>query len=145
MKKETARQSADRTNEPKKTELSSPDLATEYLANERTFLAWVRTGIAVITLGFGLAKVRTWLGETGSSGSPGANGGDRGESISLGIGMVLFGGILVVLAALRYSIVNQRIERGEAKADRWLIVLVTVAVVILTILTALYLLFGAGM
>jgi len=31
-------------------------LATEFLANERTFLAWVRTSIAVISLGFVVAK-----------------------------------------------------------------------------------------
>jgi len=30
--------------------------ATEYLANERTFLAWIRTSIAVISLGFVIAK-----------------------------------------------------------------------------------------
>ena len=30
--------------------------ATEHLANERTFLAWIRTSIAVITLGFVMAK-----------------------------------------------------------------------------------------
>ena len=30
--------------------------ATEHLANERTFLAWVRTSIAIVSLGFVVAK-----------------------------------------------------------------------------------------
>ena len=30
--------------------------ATEYLASERTFLAWIRTSIAVVSLGFVVAK-----------------------------------------------------------------------------------------
>jgi putative membrane protein len=30
--------------------------ASEYLANERTFLAWIRTSIAVVSLGFVLAR-----------------------------------------------------------------------------------------
>lgn len=35
--------------------------ATEHLANERTFLAWVRTSIAVVSLGFVVAKFGLWL------------------------------------------------------------------------------------
>jgi uncharacterized membrane protein YidH (DUF202 family) len=57
--------------------------------------------------------------------------------------MLLFGGLLVVLAAWRFSVVNWQIRRGEVTADRWMIVLVTIAVVILTYLTTLYLLPGA--
>ena len=30
--------------------------ATEYLANERTFLAWIRTSVAVVSLGFVIAR-----------------------------------------------------------------------------------------
>lgn len=37
--------------------------ATEYLANERTFLAWIRTSIAIISLGFVVAKFSLWLRE----------------------------------------------------------------------------------
>ena len=58
MKNERTMKPPDDAAELKKAALSAQDLATEYLANERTFLAWVRTGIAVITLGFALAKVR---------------------------------------------------------------------------------------
>ena len=35
--------------------------ATAYLANERTFLAWIRTSIAIISLGFVVAKFSLWL------------------------------------------------------------------------------------
>jgi len=37
--------------------------ATEYLANERTFLAWIRTSVAVVSLGFVLARFSVWLRE----------------------------------------------------------------------------------
>lgn len=129
--------------EAKKAAVEPKDLASEYLSNERTFLAWVRTGIAVIALGFALAKVRVWLGEFHPPSSPNAVSSGAGESIPLGIGMLLFGGLLVVLAAWRFSVVNRQIRRGEVTADRWMIFLVTVAVVVLTGLTTVYLLLGA--
>lgn len=95
-------------------------LADEYLANERTFLAWVRTSIAVITLGFIIPKF--------------------GLSIPISVGMMLFGGLLVVLAAWRYHVVNRQIERDEVTADRGLIVLIAVLVVVLSFVMAVYLL-----
>ena len=114
-------------------------LAAEYLANERTFLAWVRTSIAVITLGFVVAKFGLWLGELALNSTQFARI-RTGASIPVGIGMMLFGGLLVVLAAWRYHVVNRQIERGEVKADRGLIILVTVLVVVLSLLMVVYLL-----
>jgi putative membrane protein len=35
----------------------------ELLANERTFLAWLRTSIAVMSLGFVVARFGLWLRE----------------------------------------------------------------------------------
>ena len=119
------------------------DLASEYLSNERTFLAWVRTGIAVITLGFALAKVRVWLGEFHPHDSSNAvSSGGAGESIPLGIGMLLFGGLLVVLAAWRFRVVNRQIRRGEVTADLWMIVLITILVVALSLVMTFYLITG---
>ncbi|HEX8265634.1 MAG TPA: DUF202 domain-containing protein [Pyrinomonadaceae bacterium] len=129
--------------ESRKAAVSPKDLATEYLANERTFLAWVRTGISIITLGFALAKVRIWLGELGLPNSPEFAQAGMGESIPLGIGMLLFGGLIVVLAAWRYSVVKRQIDRGEVTADRWMIILITILVVVLSLLMTFYLMLGA--
>jgi uncharacterized membrane protein YidH (DUF202 family) len=41
-----------------------PDrIETEILANERTFLAWVRTSIVVMSLGFIIARFSLWMRE----------------------------------------------------------------------------------
>jgi putative membrane protein len=130
--------------EARKFAVQPKELATEYLSNERTFLAWVRTGIAVITLGFALAKVRLWLGEFMLHDSTQAASADRmGESIPLGVGMLLLGGLLVVLAAWRYRVVNRQIERGDVKADYWLIGLVTILIVLLSVVMTFYLIIGS--
>lgn len=46
--------------EPATEELSPVDLRI-LQANERTMLAWVRTGVALMALGFLLARVSIWL------------------------------------------------------------------------------------
>ena len=48
--------------------------ATEYLANKRTFLAWVRTSIAIISLGFVLAKFDVWRSQSGARPDPHGDG-----------------------------------------------------------------------
>jgi putative membrane protein len=127
------------TKDTKAVAVPPKQLAAEYLANERTFLAWVRTAIAVITLGFVVAKFGLWLGELALTSTQFARI-RTGASIPVGIGMMLFGGLLVVLAAWRYHVVNRQIERGEVKADRGLIILVTVLVVVLSLVMVVYLL-----
>jgi putative membrane protein len=100
----------------------------EFLANERTFLAWIRTSISIVSLGFVIAKFRVWLQEMGNN-SSGAQQ-PHGESWIIGIGMMVLGALLAVLAAWRYHVVNLQIERGKVSADRDLIILVTVLVVL---------------
>ena len=46
--------------------------------------------------------------------------------------MMTLGGLLAVLAAWRYHVVNRDIERGKVSADRGLVILVTVMVALLS-------------
>ena len=106
--------------------------ATEYLANERTFLAWIRTSIAVISLGFVVAKFSVWLRELSVHLDPQMQPHRPGVSLPLGVAMMTFGGLLALLAAWRYHIVNRDIERGKVSADRGLVILVTAMVTVLS-------------
>lgn len=129
--------------EEEKTIVPPASLATEYLANERTFLAWVRTSVSVIALGFVVAKFGLWLEEM-SLISPQFAKIRTGTSIPIGVGMMLFGGLLVVLAAWRYHVVNRQIECGEVRADRGLIILITLLVVVLSVVMATYLMIATN-
>ena len=106
--------------------------ATEYLANERTFLAWIRTSVAVVSLGFVIARFSVWLREFAIQRTPQLPVQRAGISLPIGVGMMIFGGLLSVLAAWRYHVVNRDIERGKVTADRGLVILVTVAMVLLS-------------
>ena len=123
-----------------RTPLPEDRKATEYLANERTFLAWIRTSIAVITLGFVIAKFGVWLREIALRLAPQTPIQSSGMSLPMGITMMALGGALAVLAARQYHLVNLAIERGEVRANRGLIVVVTVAVALLAAMMIAYLL-----
>jgi len=112
--------------------------ATEFLANERTFLAWIRTSIAVVSLGF-VARFSVWLRQLAFQLHGGAQAGHTGVSLPFGLAMMALGAILAPLAAWRYHAVNKKIEEGEVTADRGLIVLVTLMVAMLAIGMIVYL------
>jgi inner membrane protein YidH len=103
-----------------------PDkIEPEILANERTFLAWVRTSIAVMSLGFVIARFNVWMHEVASQ----VNRPHRsGISAPLGECMIGLGALLTLFAAWRYRVVNRAIERGEIEADPQMVVAVTVIV-----------------
>ena len=118
--------------------------ATEYLANERTFLAWIRTSIAVISLGFVVAKFSVWLRELALRLDPQMHPPENGASLPIGVAMMALGGLLAVLAAWRYHKVNLAIERGQVSADRGLVILVTIMISALAIIMIVYMLMTAG-
>jgi len=106
--------------------------ATEYLANERTFLAWIRTSVAVVSLGFVLARFSVWLQELAMHRQPQMQAHRAGISLPIGVAMMILGGLLSVLAAWRYHVVNRAIEHGKVSADRGLVILVTAMVALLS-------------
>jgi putative membrane protein len=115
--------------------------ATEYLANERTFLAWIRTSIAVISLGFVVAKFSVWLKELAARLDPSIHTNGAGASLPIGIGMMAMGAILAGLAARRYHVVNLDIEKGHVTADRGLVIFVTLMVGPLSLAMIIYMIF----
>jgi putative membrane protein len=77
------------------------------LANERTVLAWLRTGASLITLGFAVAKLGQWLRQTGHQ---------RGISVSemFGGAFALIGAVSVLLALARYHKIRKALLAGTA-------------------------------
>ena len=125
------------------TPLPDPQKTTEHLAVERNFLAWVRTSIAVISLGFVVAKFGVWLREIGAQLNPQMQVHSTGMSLPIGIGMMAFGGILTILAAWHCHRVNQAIERGDVHANSALVVTLSVGVALLAALMIVYVVLAA--
>jgi putative membrane protein len=92
--------------------------AREHLANERTLLAWVRTAIALMGLGFVVARFGLFLRQLSvESGQPVS--AEPSTSISGPIGLLLVGvGILaMVLGTIRYLRARSQIECGRFEAE----------------------------
>lgn len=83
-------------------------------AAERTLLAWVRTGLALMGFGFVVARFGLFLREL-SVAEHAASGPVRPTGWSLGVGvtLVLLGVLISTLAALEYRTVIGRIDRNE--------------------------------
>jgi putative membrane protein len=115
--------------------MSNPDgsaaKATDYLANERTFLAWVRTSIAVMSLGFVVARFGIWLRELALSVNPAARIPTTGMSLPIGIAMLSLGSALALVAAWHYSATVRAIERGNVGASRRMVLIVAISVALL--------------
>src|SRR5438067_4432319 len=110
--------------------------AAEHLDNERTFLAWVRTNVALISLGFVLARLSPSLSAAGAVNA----GRIAAKTLPLGVGLVVFGTIVTVLAAWRYDKVNRQIEAGVVKTDRALVWSIALAITLLSAAAVVYML-----
>ena len=77
---------------------TNPNRARDHLANERTFLAWLRTGIATIVFGFAIGRfsiaLREFMKVQGYASST------PGFTTWLGI-ISAVGGVLLILAGLK--------------------------------------------
>jgi putative membrane protein len=118
-------------------EIPDDKKATEHLANERTFLAWVRTSVAIMSLGFVVAKFGLWLRELASHLSA-ASAHGSGWAGPIGMGMIAFGGALALMAAWRFRVVNRQIDAGKVSVDGGMVLLVTVALSLLAVVMMIY-------
>lgn len=93
-------------------------------ANERTMLAWVRTGIALMAFGFAIARFSVFLRQVAAAGSILLHPAPSFGSGALGAGLVALGTLTNVLATVRFGQVKAAIERGEVGAPGALLVYV---------------------
>lgn len=101
------------------------DRSTQFMANERTFLAWLRTSIGIIGLGFVVARFSLFLREFGLIMAKEAGSGQIPQDVSvhspsslLGLSMVGLGVLLIVYALYNYRKAHSIIERGETYVSR---------------------------
>jgi len=82
-------------------------------ANERTLLAWLRTGIGLMAFGFVVARSGAWVSTlTGRAGSEG------GAFAWVGIAVTVLGTVFSALAGVEYVRIRRAILSGQPIATR---------------------------
>ena len=99
-------------------EEDSSERLQQYLANQRTFLSWVWTSIALIGLGFAIERFSLFLQQFRLIANPDTTGNAASAtahdySALVGIGMIIVGTGLIVYALKNYLESNKTIASGK--------------------------------
>lgn len=110
----------------------------DHLANERTFLAWIRTSISIIVFGFVVAKfgitLRQFLQLQGRTET------ESGLSLGIGVAFIAMGIFMALVAAIRYRITLRRLETNQFEPARTVIVFLASITALFGAILAAYLL-----
>lgn len=117
------------------------------MANERTFLAWVRTSIGIMAFGFVverfglfLKQITYVLGQAGALGFPAEQKPPQpGYSAFFGIALVALGALMGLLAFVRYKKVERQIDEDTYRPSVLLDLLLTLSIVTVGVFLVFYL------
>src|ERR1700728_4416098 len=88
---------------------------TDHLANERTFLAWIRTGVGIMAFGFVVVKFSLFVKQISLLLNKTLVIPQKGYSAILGIILVFVGAITAVLAYIRFKKIEKQLQEGDYK------------------------------
>ena len=115
--------------------------ASDHLANERTFLAWIRTSISIIVFGFVVAKfgitLRQFLRLQNEAGQSSA------LSLGIGIAFMAMGVFMAFVAMIRYRFTLRSLEAGEFQPARGIIIFLGLLTALFGLILVAYLVFTA--
>jgi uncharacterized membrane protein YidH (DUF202 family) len=118
----------------------------DHLANERTFLAWIRTNLGIMAFGFVVEKfsffiqeITSFLRKTGEPLAPVVPSTLQGYSSIFGITLVGLGALLSLLVFVRYKKVERQIDADHYKPSYGLVTLLAFCVFFVGVLLIIYL------
>ena len=91
---------------------------TNHAANERTFLAWIRTGLAVAAFGFFLIKLNVLVEAVGGGSTPHLPPEDAGAFVGVatryaGLATVTIGIAIIARSSFAFERTRRAIDRDE--------------------------------
>ena len=91
----------------------SETLFRDHAANERTLLAWIRTGVALMAFGFAIARFGLFLREMASMRNPPQELPHSLGSAWFGVAMVVLGLVTNVFATIRYLRIRKALDEQK--------------------------------
>ena len=101
---------------------------SEHLANERTHLAYIRTSVSLVSLGITVNRFSIYLREKEMI--PAQPRRLLHDTEQVGLGMVLFGFFIMVLALFRYRRVERDIDAEHFRPNRTMVELMTLSALV---------------
>ncbi|KAF0146072.1 MAG: putative membrane protein [Nitrospirae bacterium] len=110
-----------------------------HMANERTFLAWIRTSIGIMAFGFVVERFAIFLKQVSYFLGKEIAVPPRGYSSIFGIFLVGLGALMGVLAFIRYKKVEKQIDEDTYQPSLLLDVLLAISILAIGIFLMIYL------
>ena len=121
-------------------EPNKPDTSREHLANERTFLAWIRTSIGIMVFGFVVVKFALFVKQISMMLGEEHIVPSKGYSGIIGIVLVVMGTLTTILSYISYKRTEKQIDEGNYTHSSLLITILTAFMILVSILLTAYLL-----
>lgn len=116
-----------------------------HLANERTFLAWIRTSISIMAFGFLMERFSIFIHQLSclvgrKNDGPAATHPYHYSNISsiIGIALIAFGAMIGFLSLVRYKKIEKQIDEDSYRPSFVLDFLLAVCVVVVGLFFVLY-------
>jgi len=103
---------------------------SEHLANERTYLAYLRTAISLISFGITINRFSIYLIQSNKLPEQTLGRWDMVSVGRVGFGMVIFGLLLIVWAGIHFTRVSRGIDRGDYRPSQFVMWIITASVLI---------------
>ncbi|WP_297212887.1 MULTISPECIES: YidH family protein [Thermodesulfovibrio] len=110
-----------------------------HLANERTFLSWIRTSIGIMAFGFVVEKFGLFLEQLYYLTGKQINVNQGKHSTILGVFLISLGALMGLLAFVRYKKVERQIDTDTYKPSLILDLLLTITLLSVAIFLIIFL------
>jgi putative membrane protein len=127
------------------TKSSDNSTAKDHLANQRTFLAWIRTSIGLMAFGFVLERFALFINQVElllqnlQAAAPHVPSRFHGAASLVGVLLVAFGAFLSLLAFFEYRSTAKKIDQKDYQPSMLLNIVLTLSVLIVGIFLVIYL------
>lgn len=112
---------------------------TDHLANERTFLAWVRTALAVMAFGFAVERVGLALREIGMKSSS-VSFFSIHYSTLVGVALIFLGIVVLIFALINFLTIRSAIDNQDFHPQASFSIILTILAGIIGLILVIYLL-----
>lgn len=113
---------------------------SDHLANERTFLAWIRTSIALMGFGFVVVKFSLFVRQLSLAVGAKNVAQPKGVSGLIGICLVAVGALTALIGFLRYKRIEKQLLNQQFYPQSRLLLVLTIGVIGASLLLLYYLL-----